>query len=1006
MSQSTLPHTTINVANNAELQANILAEITRVQAFDSLATVTLIVPNRQLSWALRRQLARSLEAGQALVNIRSLTQREFLTECARAYAIPTGIASEAVVRAAVIESTLQSDSTLGVSVSHPETASRLARLLTELEWCDLSEVALERISGSASPTAAAAISFSHRARLTLHEQLQEVDLVTLAQEITAATHMTDTTPALVRAFGSIVVVNQLLPAPVASVLQVISAPVTHIAIEMPGRPSITSDTRIHSTPDPESEAIIAARFVMEALAEGISAEQIAVVFSVDQPYAGLLKRSLDEAKIAWHGSEPGSLRESILTRRAYSLLEMATAHSQGQGIRRPSLMKWLALNPEKSSDAAASASQLRNLIRSEGLFGKADTWIDALKEISRQAQELKSLDIDELDSKTRRRLKLGPAADTLIETIKDLETELTKVNNSKNWAEIAPAFHEVFERYSPATRKSTSQLDSSVRELVETLCQNSLPSIDSILTDTRSRHLLPSAATFQALLEKEVDSRSASHGDQSVGVHVGSIASTRCLTFERVIILGAADGLLPSIRGNNPLFTDPIRLLLRDSVADAPTIAENEREVSTLVHALVNSSSHTRILYPRGAIPTGGVGKPSRYFADLAVTEHDQNFDFLSFESAFELGPRPATSRDLAVRSGMSETTQNGELLRRYEAIQAWARPSFNSYFGNIGEQELTWQISEKPLSASTIEKYIYCPYHFFVEKILGFSTDDFDDEPDEISQRDIGLMLHSALENLVNQASSEGWLPGPGQPWPEIAITQLTNLFAAEAERASSVGLTGWAPVWQAKYAEIVESLKEFLVVDNELRAEPKMSPGTAEFAFGESDSNRVSLTTENKTKVQLRGSIDRLDIAPEGDEAHVIDYKSGNPERFAPAIKGKTLGPFRDKIQDLVYSVAVTHLNTAVKKTRVSFVFVPGKDGVEVINSSSELDPVLELTEIVNHLENAANTGSFPPIYRGDRSYCPVCKQLGSRAMRVKTHFNTTSNSDSEEKNIGEIA
>lgn len=989
MGQSTLTGSGTDIQNNRDLQRAVLKQIEEIQAADSLAVVTLMLDNRQLGWALRRQLARLLDPGQALVNVRALTHREFLNECARAYSIPTGTASESVVRAAVIESTLQSDKTLGVSAQHPETASRLARLLNELEWCFLNPEKLSSIEGVASPTAEAAISFARSARREIYEQLNEQDLFTVSQQIAQAAQEADAIPALVKAFGSLIVVNQNLPAPLTRVIESIKVPTTYFSIQSTLEHTRSEKISVHSTPDPESEAIIAARFITEALAEGISADRIALVYSVDQPYAGLLKRALDEARITWHGAEPGSLRESVLTRRACSLLQMATEATQGKGIRRPSLMKWLALNPHRSVETHASPSQLRNLIRSEGLFGDAHSWVKALEEVSKKANELELRDPDELDSKARRRIGLGSSAETLIETIRELDSQITAINNADSWAGIAAAFASTFNRYSPENKKVNSPIDSTVRSLIETLTKESLPQIDSILSATSSEHLKPTAATLQALLEKEVDSRSASHGDIAVGIHVGSVASTRCLTFDRVIFVGAADGLLPSIRNTNPLFTDPVRLLLRDSPADAPTLSESEREISSLIHALVDSSRKTTVLYPRGTIPTGGVPKPSRYFVQTECTDIDMNFAFPSFASSFKHGPRPATDRDLAVREGMESSNESPEFLVLRNAMRAWARPMFNDYFGNVGEQELIWKISDKPLSASTIEKYIYCPYHFFIEKVLGFSTDTFDDESDEITQRDIGLMLHSALENLVTQATQENWLPNPGEEWPESALDRLTALFRNEASRATDIGLTGWAPIWAEKRAEVVDSLANFLQKDTELRSNPDMSPGIPEFLFGESDNTRVSVVTSNESKVELRGSIDRLDLSPDGSVAHVIDYKSGNPGNFKTGLTIKTGGLFREKIQDLVYSAAVDSLYPHVTQTKMSFIFVPGKDGIVVHTPNSDSEPSEELASIVDHMEKAAKSGSFPPLYQKDKSHCPVCNQLGRRAMRVTADY-----------------
>ncbi len=991
MSQSTSPAEKLLVGSNNELQQQVLASIAGIQSHDPLATVTLIVPNRSLGWMLRRQLARGLEPGKALINIGALTSREFLDECARAYGLPASTTSETVVRAAVIESTLQSSAdTLGVSTGHPETAMLLARLLTELEWCPLTEESLSSIAGVSSPTSQAAIEFASRARSDIFTRLGELDLVTLSQNIVQKSKQSHTPPAGIRALGSLVVVVQSIPTPVLDVMTQVGFPIQFIRLDDSPVQIDSGNARVHSAPDPESESAIAVRFAGEALAQGVKADQIALLYSVDQPYASLLKRALHEAKITWHGQESGSLRESVLSRRADSLLELATELGQGLGIRRPTLMKWLALNPAGVSPGEPQASKYRDLIRSEGLYGDAQQWTQALKEISAQAEELAKSDLDELDSKSRRRVKLGPTSRLLMADLELLKTHLETINTSKSWQEIVVAFQSAIEQYDPSVKKSLSPAEATVRTMLTTLCNESLPRIDELLNTTNTAHLQPSANTLRALIEKEVDSRKATHGDPAMGIHVGPVGSTRGLTFERVIIVGGADGLLPSIRNSNPLFDDPTRSALRKSPADAPTVADLERGISSQVHGVVRGSTQTIVLFPRGAIPVGGVAKPSRYFTSHGTTPPVENLDFASVESALSTGPRPVTERDLAVRVRMSTDEIDPELIRKQVSVESWARPRFNEFFGHVGDQVLSWDIAAKPLSASAIEIFLHCPHRFFVEKILGIDAESFEDETDGISARDLGLMLHSALEELVNTAKAEGWLPGPGEPWPENASAQLRTLFEAEADRATAVGLTGWLPAWQELYDELLPALDEFLTVDDLLRSDPPMAPGIPEFKFGEQATESVKVFTESNTPVQLHGAIDRLDFNAEETIARVIDYKSGNPKNFKTSLNpSEKSGKAREKIQDLVYSAAVRALYPNVTDTRVSFMFVPGDGEVEVVAPKSEQDPATELEGILNGLERAAKTGKYPLNPKGNKDYCPVCQLLGRRAVHVQADY-----------------
>ena len=91
------------------------------------------------------------------------------------------------------------------------------------------------------------------------------------------------------------------------------------------------------------------------------------------------------------------------------------------------------------------------------------------------------------------------------------------------------------------------------------------------------------------------------------------------------------------------------------------------------------------------------------------------------------------------------------------------------------------WSLDDRDLSASGIEQYLHCPYHFFVQRILGFSTDEFADTVDTIAPNDMGTLLHSAFEHFVEQSRATGTLPDAGQPWPTSAIGDLRRMVDAE---------------------------------------------------------------------------------------------------------------------------------------------------------------------------------------------------------------------------------
>lgn len=954
--------------SNAALQAAVLQAIAAAKGADPLAPVTLLVPNRSLAWQLRRQLARRLPAGAALAGVNALTELEFLDACALALGLTPATAGDRIARAAVLEAALRGASELGVSAEHPQTATRLGRVLDDLRWCRLDEDQMTRLAQVATPTLITTVEFIRQVRSQIAQATGAVELPQLADQI-LATHTADAAlPPGLAALGTVIVVCADTPAPIRQVLTGLGLPVTWLRLHVNG-PAVQAQVR--TLPDPATEAAVAVRVAVEAIDAGRAPEQIAILYSTSVPYAALLDHALNDAGVAWHGPTPSSLRQTVLARRVDTLLELA-GELADDGPQRPTLMRWLALRPARATADEPVAADLRDLIRSAGLYGDVRNWSGALQVLGQRADD--EPDEDE-DPRSRGRQRLQANARHLDALLGELLAHLRSMVDARTWGELAAALAAAVHRYSPGTG-ITSAAQSAAHTLLNSLLRDSLPQIDALNDASWNASLLPSPETLRALIDREFDQARASHGDAAVGIHVGPVASTRCLTFEQVIVIGAADGLLPSVRNPNPLLSDAARLVLRTDPADAPTVLEIEASTRRDVLAVASGATAVLATYPRGAIPTSGVAKPSRYFRSTLAEEQST---YLSYRHALRTGPLPVTERDLAACRTAEDPDTIIRLARTTDSLHAWARPSFDEYFGNLGVSSSSWDIAGRPLSASAIETYLHCPYGFLVDRILGFSTDTFDDEVGEISTRDLGLLLHDCLEELVRVAAEHGWLPGPGEPWPPNAAQQAIEIFSAKATAAQAKGLTGWPPAWHATYQEVLLAIPQFFQADLELRRWPPMAPGQPEVAFGFPGQPEVPVQTSFGARVRLRGAIDRLDMTEDGSTSRVIDYKTGKSKSFERTLnKGA-------KVQHLVYSVAVQALLPSVRSALVSYLFIPNEGHVESIDAPLGDDPRSALVIVLNALEEAALRGSFPPRTTGGWDYCPVCSRLGRRAAMV---------------------
>ena len=973
------------VGSNDELQATALDVIARAQADDPFAPVTLIVPSRSEGWVLRRQLASRLEPGAALVNVRIATAMEFIQECAAALEIPMGEGGDPITRAAVLESALRrSTSELGPSADHPETAVRLGRLMDQLRWCPLTESDREALQGSVSPTAQAAIDFIAGVRQEVVDKCGGADLVDVSGRIIQAMESAALTPPGIESLGTVVLIDQSLPTPLWDLVLSLPQPVHRIRLKLD---RATIPAHVFGVPDPATEAALASRFAAEAISENVAPERIAVVYSTAAPYSTLLGRAFDDAGIAWHGPSAGSLRQTMLGRRLDALLELAGEFQAERGLPRPVLMKWLALRPTKGAKEESHPNDFRALIRQQSLYGDARTWTDSLDALDAKALQLGELDESELDRRLRAQMRAGMHARGLAAAIAELSEYLQSIVAADSWTQIAQSLKVALERYGPVEDLSAPPAERAASSFVDTMLTESFPLVDTLVDSQTPGFVQPSPTTLRALIDRELSSATASHGSASVGVHVGPVSSTRGLTFDRVIVVGAADGLLPSTSRSGALLADVGREILRKSAADAPTVIELEESERMEIMALTESASNLTVTFPRGAIPGTGVDQVARYFT---TDDPESRTRVASYEAALRFGPRPVTDVDVIVRQQMAGNTGSQADEQLVQVAQSWTKPLFSDTFGNIDPGSLDWDLGAHAMSASGIEAFLRCPYHFFVERILHFETDTYEDEVDQISSSDLGTLIHSALEQLVRQASDEGWLPNIGEPWPSDSVQRAREIFNREADSAEAQGLTGWLPAWREARDDVASALPQFFDKDDELRSDPPMAPGIPEAPFGMHGAPPAEITLATGAVVKLKGMIDRLDFTSDGQTARVIDYKSGKKDNFKPGLTRKVTDYHgRQKIQDLVYSVAVQSLYPEVASVLVTFFFVPNQGSVELVSPEASTDPVDELRELLEQIEAAVAIGEFPPNTRSSFDFCPVCSKLGRRALRATAAY-----------------
>jgi hypothetical protein len=679
---------------------------------------------------------------------------------------------------------------------------------------------------------------------------------------------------------------------------------------------------------------------------------------------------------------------------------MAAARAEGgSGITRPLLLRWINAAPVLDGERNRPTWQWRRLIRGENLYADSAGWRPTLEVIVAAADEPSTdteMDADALNRAAERARREADSAQNMLDGLDELGGGLAAMLGSSTWQQLGEELWALVDKVHLSGRWWRGHVsEQQARDRIRAVLLDELPGLDLVATDVA----VDAAARVESLgqlLDRDLLARRGRVGDMGKGLHVGPVLSSVTHRFAHVIVVGAAEGLLPATVTEDPLLPDPVRIALRAVPDDLQTTTDRVTRVRTEYAAVVGAADHVVVTYPRAAVAGHGSVAVSRFLHGIPKAAEQRVDSRASTLRVPRDGvaslPFPVTPKDLGVLEALRFGDVPTELASPRDAAMSGARAEFDRFHGNlegiadIGE---VWQIDGRALSASAVEAYLHCPYHFFVQRILGVSTDEIVDEIDEADAADVGTLLHAALETFVAGSRRDGTLPAAGELWPDGSVERLRDVFDDVVAEASERGLLGWEPAWARRYRSIVESFDSFFEVDaRDVRSDPALAPEATELRFGFPGDPRVEVTLADGAVVALRGAIDRLDVSYDGSSVGVVDYKSGKSKRFKDMLgipRPRGAVPRREKVQDLVYDAAARVLHPSATEIKVSFVFLPDAGSVTAVVAGHEDDRPGALLAQLEALAEAGRRGCFAPLPGGTYDYCPVCKVMGRQASRA---------------------
>ena len=319
------------------------------------------------------------------------------------------------------------------------------------------------------------------------------------------------------------------------------------------------------------------------------------------PTRRLLHEHLAAADVTVHGRGVTPVSERVLPRALLRLLALPD-----RDFRRDEVMGVIADAPVHWQGRRAPAAIWEQLSRSTGVVAGTD-WrrlADRAK-AKRLAAAAERGDREGQAWRADRDEREAEACDALLGFVDDLRARLERIDRAASWRELQDEIQRLWRdvlrgqdtaRYPEQQRLAADRVSGLL---------GSLGGLD-VVDDPPSPHAV------RELLDLELDESLDRVGRTGTGVHVAPLSDAVGSDVDLVFIVGMAEGLLPTRRGDDPLLPDEARALTNGAL---PTTRERlARQHRQVLAALAGAPEGGRVLsFPRGDLRRGGQRVPSRW---------------------------------------------------------------------------------------------------------------------------------------------------------------------------------------------------------------------------------------------------------------------------------------------------------------------------------------------------------------------------------------------------------
>ncbi len=358
-----------------------------------------------------------------------------------------------------------------------------------------------------------------------------------------------------------------------------------------------------------------------------------------------------------------------------------------------------------------------------------------------------------------------------------------------------------------------------------------------------------------ALLRKVLRRVSAPiEGEPLRGIQIMGLLESRCLDFSEVCIVGANEGILPSVAPPLTYIPDALR-----RAHNLPVMENQDALPAYLIYRLLQRAEKVTFIY-NNQVDDTNTGEPSRFIRQL---EFESKMLFTR-----RVQQQPVKSEPVPPGLVVPKTGKVWQQLSRYLDPDDPARPR---------------------LSASAFTTYLQSPLLFFLKYVARIQEPPLLKEEFEMNK--LGTVVHRVMQQFYEQLREK---TGGAVIDRKAILEQLPHLpgmcqAALSEEVPGAAGMPAEPNSMQRILLKVAHEYAAVFLRHDADRETP--------FRIMELENDKdylvdfpISVGGETRT-IRLYGIIDRVDI--KGDKIRIVDYKTGKDEvkfngpetLFAPA-------------------------------------------------------------------------------------------------------------------------